>query len=437
MGKQNFKRKKINLKNEKHIAVVGLGYVGLPLAVLAVDMGYKVTGIDVDQAKLNLIKKGFSPFKDDELEAKIRKLKFELTSDFAKIKNASIIIICVPTPVYENRLPNYEPLKSACTSIAAHLRKGQLVILESTVNPGVCEEIVIPIVEEVSHLAAGEFMLAHVPERINPGDKNWNVSNIPRVVGGYDAKSTQTALTFYRSILSAPLKKMGNLKEAEAVKVVENSFRNVNIAFVNELAQSFSKLGIDVVHVIDGASTKPFAFMPHYPGCGVGGHCIPVDPYYLIDYAKKNGYSHKFLSLACKVNEEMPEYTVDLYRQEIKKLGKNMRGSKAVVLGLSYKSDIDDTRESPSLNIVKLLKKYGVHVKTYDPYVQNGSHIKNLNDAIENVDAVIVATNHKEFLNLEAKELIKNHVGIVIDGRNCLEKEDFIREGVLYRGIGR
>ncbi len=401
------------------IAVIGLGYVGLPLALLAHERGYNVTGIDTNPEKL----KG---------------LKIKATSDFSEIKKAQIVIICVPTPVYKNRNPDYTPVKNACKSIAPYLKNGDLIILESTVNPGVCEEIVAPILEKVSHLKIGDILLAHCPERINPGDTKWNVSNIPRVVGGFDDESTKKAYNFYKSVISAEVKIMNSLKEAEAVKIVENSFRNINIAFVNELAQSFSKLGIDVVNVIEGASTKPFAFMAHYPGCGVGGHCIPVDPYYLIDYAKKNGYTHRFLSLACKVNEGMPHYTVELLKKELKKVGKKMNGSKVVVLGLSYKANIADKRESPSYEIIHLLKKSGAIVKIYDPYIkEDESDAKNLDDALKGVDAVIIATNHKEFINLTPNILLKNNTKIVIDGRNCLPKLVFQKSGIAYVGIGR
>ncbi len=405
-------------KKKTKVAVIGLGYVGLPLALLAEVKGYDVIGIDNNPQK-------------------IKNLKIKATSDFAETKDADIVIICVPTPVYKNRNPDYSPVKNACKSIAPYLKKGELVVLESTVNPGVCEEIVAPIIEKYSGLLVGEFLLAHCPERINPGDDKWDVSNIPRVVGGWNRQSTQKAYEFYTSILSSHVKIMNSLKEAEAVKIVENSFRNINIAFVNELAQSFSKLGIDVVNVIDGASTKPFAFMAHYPGCGVGGHCIPVDPYYLIDYAKKNGYTHRFLSLACKVNEEMPSYTVSLLKRELKKQGKKMKGSTVAVLGLSYKANIADLRESPAEDIIKHLKKGGAAVKSYDPYVDGDSKIKNLDDALESVDAVILATNHKEFLELTPEMLVKNNIKIIIDGRNCLPKKDFINAGIEYVGIGR
>ncbi|MDQ5889745.1 MAG: dh protein, partial [Patescibacteria group bacterium] len=272
------------IEKDNKVTVLGLGYVGLPLALLASRKGYKVVGVDLNIEKIDLIKQKKSPFQDDELQKEIEQTSLNVSNSFESIRETDIVIICVPTPVDDNKMPDYTPIESACESIGPHLKKGQLVILESTVNPGVCEEVVIPILERVSNLKVGkDLSLAHCPERINPGDKKWNVSNIPRVVGGFDSESLNRAVTFYTNIVDASIKPMGSLKEAEAVKIVENSFRNINIAFVNELARSFAKMDIDVVNVIDGAATKPFAFMAHYPSCGIGGHCIPVDPYYLIE----------------------------------------------------------------------------------------------------------------------------------------------------------
>jgi UDP-N-acetyl-D-glucosamine dehydrogenase len=282
-----------NIVNNRTIVVIGLGYVGLPLALLADRKGYKVIGIDVISEKVELLNRRTVPFADQEIAEQLKNSSLEATTDFSRIKDVSIIIICVPTPIYENNMPNFEPVENACRSIAPFLQKEQLVVLESTVNPGFCENIVLPILEKESGLKCGkDFYLAHCPERINPGDKKWNIENINRVVGGFDETGLQKAIEFYKSIISAEIKPMASLKEAEAVKIVENAFRDINIAFVNELAMSFSRLNIDVVNVINGAATKPFSFMPHYPGCGVGGHCIPVDPYYLIEYAKKNGFKY-------------------------------------------------------------------------------------------------------------------------------------------------
>jgi len=424
----------------KTVTIIGLGYVGLPLAVLADKKGYNVIGIIRNQEKADLINKRICPFKDEKVQEDLKKSKFLATLDFSHVKEADTVVICVPTPVYESRLPNYEPVESATRSIAPYLKKGQLIILESTVNPGVCEELMLPILEGISGLKCGQdFYLAHCPERINPGDKKWNVSNIPRVVGGCSESSLEKAYNFYKSIISGEIKKMASIKEAEACKVVENSFRNINIAFVNELARSFAKLDIDVVNVINGAATKPFSFMAHYPGCGIGGHCIPVDPYYLIDYAKKkNGFDFSFLSLSCKTNEDMPAYTVGLAEEALKQIGGGtLGGQRVTVLGLSYKANIDDCRESPSFEIIKVLKEKGADVITYDPYVLSLSSEKTLNDAIRNSKIIIIATDHREFKIIDPDYLKMNDVKIVIDGRNCLDKDSFVKTGLVYRGIGR
>jgi nucleotide sugar dehydrogenase len=427
----------MSIKN-KNLTVIGLGYVGLPLALLAAEKGYQVSGVDLDQQKVNLVNKRVTPIEDSFIQEQLKNTSMTATTDYSEVKNANVIVICVPTPVYGNRMPNYSPVKSACKSIVPYLGDGQLVILESTVNPGVCDEIILPLLEKESGLKCGEdFYLAHCPERINPGDKRWTVANIPRVVGGFDRQSLDKAVKFYQSIISAEIKPMGTLKEAEAVKVVENSFRNINIAFVNELAMSFSKLGIDVVNVIEGAATKPFAFMPHYPGCGIGGHCIPVDPYYLINYAKRNGFTPQFLNMACKVNEKMPEYTVSLTKKELKKLKGKIAGTRVTVLGMAYKPDIDDVRESPAFTIVKLLKKSGIQVKSYDPHLNGKSDAATLDEALKNTDAVIIATAHREFKQLTPEQLRDNKINILIDGRNCLNRAEYAASGIIYKGIGR
>mgnify|MGYP001563776941 CR=1 FL=1 len=431
----------MNQKNSKKslkiITVIGLGYVGLPLALLASKRGYNVFGIDLNKEKIDLINKRISPIKDRKISQQLKELKITATSDFSCVKNASIIIICVPTPVYENHMPDLRPIEGACKSIVPFLKKGHLVVLESTVNPGVSEEVIIPILEKESGLKCGrDFYLAHCPERINPGDAKWDVENIPRVVGSYDKKGLKMAVDFYSSIISAPIKPMNSLKEAEAVKVVENSFRDINIAFVNELAMSFSCLGIDIVNVIEGASTKPFSFMAHFPGCGVGGHCIPVDPYYLIEYAKKNDFDHDFLSLARKINNYMPQFTVE---QTIKALNESnifINNAKVAVLGLSYKANIDDCRESPSFEIIKHLQKAGANVVSFDPFVLQKSTVKSLKEAVKGVKAVVIATAHKDFKKLTPKFFLENGVKVIVDGRNCLDKQKFIKAGIIYKGIG-
>lgn len=420
------------------IAIIGLGYVGLPLAVLAARKGYAVTGVLRDAVKMKRINDGKSPIEDEYISAHLKPGLIKATIDYADIRNTQTVVICVPTPVHENNLPDLGPVISAAESIADHLQIGQLVILESTVNPGVCDTVIRPILEEESGLTCGkDFFLAHCPERINPGDPKWNVSNISRVVGGFDAESTKRAAAFYRTLIDGEIKEMESLKEAEAVKVVENSFRDINIAFVNELAQSFSVLGIDVVNVINGAKTKPFAFMAHYPGCGVGGHCISVDPYYLIEYARVHGFSHRFLSLAREINNDMPAFTVRLMRKAVKQAGLQVSKIKVAVLGLAYKGNIDDDRESPAYDIIEELKDWGVELRIFDPHLLKKSTVASLSAALEGTQAVIVATAHDEFKALTPQKLAKYGVKVLVDGKNMFDKSAFKDSGVVYKGVGR
>ncbi|RJQ27824.1 nucleotide sugar dehydrogenase [Candidatus Parcubacteria bacterium] len=421
-----------------NIVVVGLGYVGLPLALLAKKNGYNVSGIVRSKYKADLINKKICPFEDKSISRELKQHFISATVDFSIIKDADIVIICVPTPVDGYHKPDLEPIITTSKNIGINLKKGTLIILESTVNPGTIREQVIPLLERESKLIAGkDFYIAHCPERINPGDTTWNVKNISRIVGGFDDKSLERAVRFYKSIISAKIKPMQSIEEAEAVKIVENCFRDINIAFVNELAISFSLLGIDVVNVIEGASTKPFSFLPHYPGCGVGGHCIPVDPYYMIEYASGKGFSHRFLSLARQINNDMPLYTANLAINELENQGKNLKNSTVTVLGISYKKNIDDFRESTSFKIIESLKKRGINVKSYDPHVLDKSTAKNLDEALNNADAIILATDHDEFLTLTPEYLLENNINILIDGRNCFNGEQFIKAGIYYKGIGR
>lgn len=419
------------------VAIIGLGYVGLPLALLADKKGYMVVGVDVNEDRVNQINNKTLRSTEKEITERLKSSDIVATTNFLAIGAAQVIILCVPTPVYKNRVPNLVPLLDALKYIAPHLKKNQLIILESTVNPGVTDEIIIPFIKKHSSLEIGkDIFIAHAPERINPGDAIWHVENIPRVVGGYNEDSLLRALEFYRSILSGEIKSMGNIKEAESVKIVENAFRDVNIAFVNELALSFSRIGVNLHNVIEGAATKPFAFMPHYPGCGVGGHCIPVDPYYLIRYARRNGFVHDFLILARKINAKMPHYTARLLIQKLKEKNIDPENKKVAVLGLAYKPNIDDARESPSYEIIKSLKKAGLAVCIYDPYIPDQSTVSSLDEALEGACGVIIATAHSQFTKLTPEDFKRKGVEIVIDGRNCLPRNSFINSEVDYQGIG-
>lgn len=421
-------------ENQK-ISVVGLGYVGLPLALLAAKKGYKVDGIDLDRDKVAKINKRVDPIGEEFIQEHLDTTTLKAHTNFTSIKNSEIVIICVPTPVKNGFQPDLAPLEGASRAVAENIKPGTLIIIESTINPGVCEEVIIPLIEETSGLKLNkDYYVSHCPERINPGDPTWNVENIPRVVGASNTKGLERTVNFYESILDASIKPMASIKEAEAVKVVENSFRDVNIAFVNELAMSFTKLGINVKNVIDGASTKPFAFMPHYPSVGVGGHCIPVDPYYLIEYARGYGFNHEFLSLARSINNYMPEFTVERLVEGLTEAGISIKGAKIAVLGLSYKADVADDRESPSYKVIKILEDKGAIVNTFDPYFKEKSSAKSLGDALKNKDAIVLAANHKEFLNLDPSEL---KVKVFVDGKNAMDISKFHKTKVIYRGIGR
>jgi nucleotide sugar dehydrogenase len=423
------------MANNQKVAVVGLGYVGLPLALLAAKKGYDVTGIDADKNKVAKLQNREDPLADTAVAAGLKDTTLKAVSDYEAVAESKIVIICVPTPVRDGHEPDLTILKKATESIAEKMSEGTLIIVESTINPGVCDDVVIPALEKISGLDVNDgFHVSHCPERINPGDPKWSVSNIPRVAGSGSKEGLDMTVNFYESILDAPIKPMASLKEAEAVKVVENSFRDINIAFVNELAMSFTKIGVDVKNVIDGAATKPFAFMPHYPSVGVGGHCIPVDPYYLIEYARDHGFNHEFLSLARKINNGMPAFTVERLIDGLKEAGQEIKDARVAVLGLSYKADVADDRESPSYKLIDALEENGAQVATYDPFMPDKSSAKDLAEALRGKDAVILATNHKEFLAIRPAEL---KVKVFVDGKNAFTPADFTAHGIIYRGIGR
>jgi UDP-N-acetyl-D-glucosamine dehydrogenase len=422
----------------KKIAVIGLGYVGLPLALLAEEKGFDVVGIDLSQKKLSMLRKKQSPIDDVQASNRLIKSKIKFSDDFSFLNDRDIAIICVPTPVHKDKMPDLSIVKNASISAAKILKDGSLLIIESTINPGVCDEIIIPAIEaETNHKAGKSLHIAHCPERINPGDPKWHVGNINRVLGANSDNALKIAYDFYTSLVDAQIKKMGNLKEAEAVKIVENSFRDINIAFVNELAMSFAKLGINVNNVIEGAATKPFAFMAHYPGIGVGGHCIPVDPYYLIEYARGNGFDHHFLKLARSINENMPVYAVDTIEQKLIELGKgNLRGKEVTVLGLAYKPNVADDRESPAYTVIEALEERGSIVKTYDPHILEKSSSKSLEDATKNAEVIILVTSHNQYMNLETKDL--NKLLVFYDGRGVFsdKKEALEKSGANYINVG-
>ena len=424
-------------KNRKTVCVIGLGYVGLPLAVRCVEKGYRVYGYDLDKKKINLINAGKSPIEEKFLTENLPKFRLTASRDAKVIKKSDIVLICVPTPIDEKFYPDLRPVIDATRLVVKNLKKGSLVVLESTVNPGVCEEIIKPIFDKEGYKIGKDVYIAHCPERINPGDKKWNVTNIPRVVGSFEKAGLKKAVDFYKSIVDGEIRPMKSIREAEAVKIVENSFRDINIAFVNELAKSFDKLGIDVKDVIQGASTKPFAFMSHFPSCGVGGHCIPVDPYYLIERAKQSGFDHEFLKIARKINNSMPNYTVELLQDALNEVKMPMKGTVVGILGIAYKANVDDVRESPSLKIIKIIEKHGATALYFDPHIPSRSNVKTIEELLKKSKAIVLVTDHDEFKPITPEILKKYNIKAVIDGKNCLDKNGIKNLGIIYKGIGR
>lgn len=419
----------------KTVAVVGLGYVGLPLAVLAREKGWRVLGLDIDAGKVDQINKQRSPLADKALARQLKSYPIEATTNPAAVAQADIVVVAVPTPVTEDNQPDLSPLTSALGNILPHLTDGQTIVIESTINPGVMDEVVTPLIKRRTNLAV---RLVHCPERINPGDLNWTVRNIPRVLGGYTKEGIDSAREFYQSVIEAPLKVMSSPTEAEAVKILENTFRDVNIAFINEMAKSFAALNIDIINVIQGAATKPFAFFPHYPGNGVGGHCISVDPYYMIERARQAGFDHKFLKLARRINDGMPAYTVELLETGLKQIGRSLSDTPLALLGLAYKKNVADTRNSPALKMLNLLESRGATVRVFDPYVPSQSTVSSLAAALASSQAVILACDHAKLVDaLTPLTLKQQKIRLVIDGKNALPADSIAKQGISYYGIGR
>ena len=423
------------------IAVIGLGYVGLPLACLCAKKGFDVAGLELDREKVGLVNSGKSPIKDSYVEENLPKAggKISATSNAGQaLKGAEIAIVCVPTPAVDDK-PDLSFVEQACKTLAPFVSKGELVVIESTVYPGTTAEVLKPILEAGSGLRAGkDFFLGHCPERIDPGNKKFSIEKIPRVLACLSKEGSEKAKKFYESIVDAKIELLSSVESAEAVKVVENTFRDVNIAFVNELAKSFDRMRIDLSEVIRGASTKPFGYMPFYPGPGVGGHCIAQDPYYLIASAKKAGFEHSFLKLAREINNSMPAHVVNLIEDVLTGLGVGVKGAKICLLGLSYKPEIDDTRESPALKIAELLRAKGVVLKAFDPFVEGKSNAGSLEEAVKGADVVVLATHHKQFLEkLTASYLKGEGVRAVVDARNALDAKAIVSKGIVYKGIGK
>ncbi len=395
------------------VAVIGLGYVGLPLAVAFAERGFPVTGIDVDAGKVAALNRGES-YVQDIPSQRLRGIlpRFTATTDYAALDACDAAIICVPTPLNKTRDPDVRFLIAAGESVARHIHPGMLVVLESTTYPGTTEELLLPMLTapatlerlKVNSFAVGrDFFLAFSPERIDPGNQQWTVENTPKVVGGMTPACRDVAAALYGAIIER-IVPVSSTQAAEMVKLLENTFRAVNIALVNEIAIMCDKLGIDVWEVIEAAATKPYGFMKFTPGPGVGGHCIPLDPHYLSWKLKTLNYNARFIQLAGEINTEMPRYWVEKVADALNETGKPLKGSRVLVLGVAYKKDVDDVRESPALDIIELLRGKGADVRYHDPYIpalsHNGRDLRSEPDlaaALDAADCVVVVTDHSSY----------------------------------------
>ncbi len=439
-------------KGKIKVCVLGLGYIGAPTASAFALAGANVIGYDINKSTVEKINSGVSPISDlhgkSLLEKAHRKGNLKATNDPEELKDIDLFLVCVPTPIDSMKRPNLNPLINASRTIGENIKEDALVIVESTVWPGTTEEIVLPIIEETSGLKASkEFGLAHCPERIDVGNPEYHLLNIPRVVGGIDERSTDLSQAVYKAVLDAEIYKVKNSRIAESVKLLENTYRDVNIALVNELARIFERLDIDIVEVIQAACTKPFAFQPHYPGAGVGGHCIPVDPYYLVYKASEVGIEPLLLLTARKINEYMPHHIVTLVMEALNEIKKPIRGTKIAVLGLTYKGDVKDVRESPALPIINDLKSKGAVLSLYDPFLNKEEILDyfginasiSVEDACKEAFCLLLITAHSEFKKLDLRKISENmkKPSVVVDGRNILDPNEVIENDLLYIGVGR
>lgn len=432
--------------NNLKIGIVGLGYVGLPLA-LAFAKKYEVYGFDVDKNKIDMLNKAQSYIVDvssEDLERVLNK-GFYPAADENVLDKVDAVFITVPTPVHVDGSPNMDYVISASQTVAKHLNFGKLVVLESTVYPGGTREVMIPILETSGLKVGIDFGVVFSPERVTPGNKEYSVEKMPKVVGGVDKESTELAYILYSSVLEAPVIKLSNCKTAEAVKVLENTFRFINISLINELAIVFENMGIDIWEVIKGASSKPIGFMPHYPGPGIGGHCIPVDPLFLLYKIRRYDLDSNFIEIARRINTIMPLHTVNLIEYGLRKFSKELRDSNILVAGVAYKPEVNDYRESPAFDIIEELQYSGANVQFYDPYIDTinikGRELQGLKSIgvkeLMNYDAVVLVTNHKALV-YQLKELLprlKKSL-VVVDGRNSLDTIE-IRKKHTYLCIGK
>lgn len=425
------------LDNEIKVGVVGLGYVGIPLAI-AFDKKYKTIGFDINKEKIEKYKNGID-VTNEVGDKKIKESNIEFTNDSKKLFECNRIIVAVPTPVDENKEPNLKPVIGASEIVGENLSKGTIVIYESTVYPGLTEEICMPILEEKSGMKCGkDFKIAYSPERVNPGDKVHKFENIKKIVSGMDEETLEKVANLYESVLKNGVYKASSIKVAEAAKVIENSQRDLNIAFANEIAIMCNKLGIDTNDVLDAACTK-WNFLNFRPGL-VGGHCIGVDPYYLITKVEKLGYNSVLLSSSRKVNESISSFIVDNIVEKIKSKNIELKNAKVQILGVTFKENVNDIRNSKVIDIIKELEKRNIKVYVEDPYanfeeVSKEYNIKiNKNENNEKVDVLVFAVAHNQYKNMKTNEILEylNEARIVFDIKNILDKESLISLGIDY-----
>lgn len=426
-----------NLINEKSacIGVIGLGYVGLPLIVEFCSKDYQGIGFEVDQKKVEAISTGDSyivDVPDEDVQKCLDSGKLSATTDFTKLSDCDVVIICVPTPLRKTKDPDMSYILAAGDEIQKYMRSGQLVILESTTYPGTTDEILQPIFEKAGFKLDNDFLLAFSPERVDPGNPNFQTHNIPKVVGGVGEDSTEVASLLYSKIVNE-VHSVTSARVAEACKLWENTFRAINIGMANEMAKLCNTLGIDTWEVVKAADTKPFGFMAFYPGPGLGGHCIPLDPHYLSWKARQHGFDSQFITLAEEVNSGMPEYVFKLAADALNDDKKAVNGSKILILGVAYKNDIDDMRESPALSVIDLFRAKGAEVEYHDPFVPevtfdhaytigDGEPLYNedlTDELIESADCVVICTAHKTVDYTRVMELSN----IIVDTRNALNKD--------------
>ena len=434
----------LKIKLESHqatAAVIGLGYVGLPLAMEIAAAGFKVIGVDLDRNKISTLKQGKSYILDvphKVIAEAVGSGKFAPTSDFSTLANADTVSICVPTPLSKSRDPDISFILSATQEIRKYLHSGQLIVLESTTYPGTTDELIVPELEVSGLKVGGDFFVAFSPERIDPGNLTFHTRNTPKIVGGITAQCTEIARLFYSQFIERVIA-VTSTRCAEMVKLLENTFRSVNIGMVNELALMCDLLGIDVYEVIDAAATKPFGFIPFYPGPGLGGHCIPIDPHYLAWKLKALNFQARFIGLAAEINGMMPSVVTTLVNDGLNHVSKSIRGSKIMILGVAYKKNVSDCRESPALDVMRLLTDKGAILSYNDPLVPalrlGGSVLKSIDASREEIakhDCVIILTDHSAYDFEKIVEAAK----LIIDTRNATKDLHVYKDRIIKLGAG-